>query len=102
MKILYIVPYVPNLIRVRPHNLIRGLARRGHQVTLATLWGDEAERASLAQIEPYVHAVVSLEIPRWRSVWSRSAGETKSRRDRRLESETRFISTRLRIAMSMR
>ena len=70
MKILYIVPYVPNLIRVRPHNLIRGLARRGHQVTLATLWGDEAERASLAQIEPYVHAVVSLEIPRWRSVWN--------------------------------
>lgn len=32
MHILFLVPYPPNLIRVRPYNLIRG-----HAVTAATL-----------------------------------------------------------------
>jgi hypothetical protein len=29
MDILYVVPYVPNLIRVRPYNLIRHLSDAG-------------------------------------------------------------------------
>jgi hypothetical protein len=47
VNILFIVPYTPTPIRTRPYNLIRALARRGHQVTLATLWEDEAERQAL-------------------------------------------------------
>ena len=47
-KVLFLVPYVPNLIRVRPFNLIRGIAGRGHAVTLLTLW------------------VISLRLPAWR------------------------------------
>ncbi|MFN8496838.1 MAG: hypothetical protein U0641_03210 [Anaerolineae bacterium] len=38
MKVLAIVPYVPNLVRVRPYQPLRGVARRGHHTTLATLW----------------------------------------------------------------
>ena len=47
MNILFIVPYVPTLIRTRPFNLVRSLAQRGHRLTLATLWEREAERATL-------------------------------------------------------
>ncbi len=47
MNILYIVPYTPNLIRVRPYILIRGLVARGHTVTFATLWSSPQEQADL-------------------------------------------------------
>lgn len=50
LNILYVVPYAPTLIRVRPYNLIRFLQRAGHQVTLATLVEADAERESLAAL----------------------------------------------------
>ncbi len=50
LNILYIVPYAPTLIRVRPYNLIRFLQRAGHRVTLATLVEAEGERESLAAL----------------------------------------------------
>lgn len=70
MKILFIAPYVPNLIRVRPYNLIRHLTGLGHKVTLLTLWGDEEERSSLEQIEPFAEEIIAVHIPRWRSLWN--------------------------------
>jgi glycosyltransferase involved in cell wall biosynthesis len=36
MNILYVTPYVPSRIRIRPYNLIRALVGLGHQVTLLT------------------------------------------------------------------
>ncbi len=50
MRILYLVPYAPTRIRTRPYNLIRQLARRGHQITLATLTSNQAERDALEQM----------------------------------------------------
>jgi glycosyltransferase involved in cell wall biosynthesis len=37
MKIAYVVPYVPNLIRTRPYNLIMQLVSLGHEVEVFTL-----------------------------------------------------------------
>ncbi len=37
MRILFVVPYTPNLIRVRPYNLIRALEESGHEITVLTL-----------------------------------------------------------------
>lgn len=37
MNILFVTPYIPSLIRVRPYNLLRALAARGHRVTLLAL-----------------------------------------------------------------
>ncbi len=34
MRILFLTPYVPSPIRVRPYNLLRALAKRGHTITL--------------------------------------------------------------------
>ena len=49
MKILYIVPYTPTPIRTRPYNLLRNLARQGHQITLATVWENSVEQQQLEQ-----------------------------------------------------
>lgn len=67
MHILYIVPYVPNLIRVRPYNLIRQLAKNGHQVTVATLWTSQQERESLSDLEQLGIQVMGMPMPAWRS-----------------------------------
>ena len=60
MKIAYVVPYVPNLIRTRPYNLITQLALLGHQVEVFTLdffrWGGEGQNVApgnpLFQVSP--------------------------------------------------
>jgi sugar transferase (PEP-CTERM/EpsH1 system associated) len=70
MNILYFVPYVPNLIRIRPYNLIRSLAARGHQITLVTIWKDEQERKSLELIQEYCKQIHSFHLPGWRSLWN--------------------------------
>ena len=44
-RILFIVPYMPNVIRTRPYNLIRALAGEGHAITVLTLVQDDAEVA---------------------------------------------------------
>ncbi len=67
-KILFVIPYAPNLIRVRPYNLIRATAERGHRVTVLTLWSDEAERDSLSVLEPLVERLVALRLSRWRAL----------------------------------
>ncbi len=51
MRLLFLSPYVPSLIRVRPYNFVRALSRRGNQVTLLALQppGDAAEALSELQ-----------------------------------------------------
>ncbi len=68
MKILFVVPYTPNLVRVRPYNLIRALAIRGNTVTVATLTGGPAELADVRRLEAQGVRVISAALPRWRSV----------------------------------
>jgi polysaccharide biosynthesis protein PslH len=70
MKILFVVPYVPNLIRVRPYNLVRNLAKRGHDISLLTLWTDDSERAGLEDLENVCSQVESIYLPKTRSLWN--------------------------------
>jgi glycosyltransferase involved in cell wall biosynthesis len=68
MKILFIVPYTPNLIRVRPYQLVRTLVRRGHQVTVAALWSSEDEKADLRQLAEIGVQVIAQPLPKWRAL----------------------------------
>lgn len=70
LKILYVVPYVPDPIRVRPYQLIRGLSSRGHSVSVATLWTSEWERQSLKALEAEDIDIHALHLPTWRSIWN--------------------------------
>jgi glycosyltransferase involved in cell wall biosynthesis len=68
MRILYIVPYVPSLIRVRPFNLIRQLHARGHHVTVATIWTNDQERQELEALARHCSAVKAVFLAPWRSL----------------------------------
>jgi glycosyltransferase involved in cell wall biosynthesis len=68
MHILFIVPYVPTPIRVRPYNLIKSLAARDHRLTLATLWTTEEERDRLGELEALGVRIIAAPLPRWRSL----------------------------------
>ncbi len=47
MNILFVVPYVPTPIRVRPYQFVRHLHARGHTLTVAALWGSAEEQRQL-------------------------------------------------------
>lgn len=68
MKVLFIAPYVPTLIRVRPYNFVRYLARAGHRITLATLWETEAEREAIKPLQAEGIEVVSAPLMRNRKL----------------------------------
>ena len=68
MKILYIVPYVPNLIRARAVNLIRALTRRGNQVTVATLTANDQDRRDVEGLSAECTQVFAVDQPAWRSL----------------------------------
>ena len=58
MRILFIVPYTPNLVRVRPYYLIRALATAGHELTLLCVYENEGERQQAKALE--LRAAMSL------------------------------------------
>jgi polysaccharide biosynthesis protein PslH len=67
MRILFIVPYVPNLVHVRSYNLVKSLSARGHQVTLATLWSGKTDQADLKALSPYCRQILAFPLAKWRS-----------------------------------
>jgi sugar transferase (PEP-CTERM/EpsH1 system associated) len=68
MNILFIAPYVPTLIRVRPYNFVRTLARAGHRVTLATLYETEAERDAIKPLQADGIEVIAAPLTRIRKL----------------------------------
>ena len=66
MNILYIVPYVPSLVRVRPYQFIRGLTKRGHKVTVRTSWSKREELDELDQLKAEAFAVEAEPLSRLR------------------------------------
>lgn len=60
LRILFVTPYVPSGVRVRPYAFIRELAARGHQVTLACLVEPAWEAPYLAQVSPFCEEVHSI------------------------------------------
>lgn len=70
MNILFIVPYVPNLIRVRPYNFLRTLSNRGHKVSLLTLYTSKTEGEDAARLSEICDTVKAVPLARWRSIWN--------------------------------
>jgi len=70
MKIAYVVPYVPNLIRTRPYNLMIQLAALGNEVTVFTLGSDKQDAKDVKALRSKVARVNYLEQPVWYSLWN--------------------------------
>jgi len=68
--VLFVVPYAPTRIRTRPFHLVRALASGGHQVTVATLWKDDDERAAVDSLTAEGIEVVAGRLPTARSAWN--------------------------------
>ena len=68
MRIAYIVPYVPNLIRTRPYNLINQLASLGHEVTVFTLGSNQRDLIDAQGLKSHCHQVYYFDQPVWRSL----------------------------------
>ena len=56
MRILFITPYVPSPVRVRPYQFLRQLSRR-HDVVVLTLWQNEQEYADLLALRNWCPTV---------------------------------------------
>jgi len=67
MKIAYVVPYVPNLIRTRPYNLIIQLASLGHEVEVFTLGSNKQDLVDIQTLKTKCRAVHYHVQPVWRS-----------------------------------
>ncbi len=67
-RILYIVPYVPNPIRTRPFNLIRALSALGHDVTVLTLFDNQADEIDAAALRDHAARVIALPLSRSRAL----------------------------------
>ncbi len=70
MRILFISPYIPSLIRVRPYNIIKYLAQRGHQITLLALVPPGEETGSLSTLKTWCQQVETVPLPRWQTLWN--------------------------------
>ena len=73
MRIAYVVPYVPNLIRTRSYNLINQLASLGHEVALFTLGSNKGERMDAQALKGHCREVNYYAQPVWRSLWNSAA-----------------------------
>lgn len=73
MRIAYLVPYVPNLIRTRPYNLINQLASLGHQVTVYTLGSGQRDLIDAQALKGHGRDVHYYAQPVWRSLWNSAA-----------------------------
>ena len=70
LRILFLTPYVPSLLRGRPYNLLRHLHAAGHRVTVVTAYASEAERADLPAVRDICDRLVAVRVPRLRSLWN--------------------------------
>lgn len=67
MRILFVVPYAPNLVRVRSLQLISNLTRQGHDLTVATLWSTAEEQVDLLRLQELGLRVVAHRLTRLRA-----------------------------------
>jgi polysaccharide biosynthesis protein PslH len=65
LHILFVTPYVPSSMRIRPLAFIRELAQRGHHVTLACLVQPEWEASYLSEVTPYCKSVHPIHLSRY-------------------------------------
>lgn len=68
MKIAYVVPYVPNLIRTRPYNLITRLASLGHEVEVFTVGSNRQDLIDAQALKAKCSNVRYFVQPVWRSL----------------------------------
>ena len=65
LRILFVAPYVPSIVRIRPFAFIRELARLGHKITLICLVQPSWEENYLQELIPFCEEVHPVYLPRY-------------------------------------
>jgi sugar transferase (PEP-CTERM/EpsH1 system associated) len=68
MKILFVAPYLPSRIRVRPLNFIKQLKKRGHSIHFCGLEDSYSTAGDIEELRGFCEAVELFRLPRWRSL----------------------------------
>src|SRR3981189_3739998 len=63
MRILFVTPYVPSRIRLRPFNQIKSLST-AHEISLVALLCDEYEQEMVQEVANYCASVDLVPLPR--------------------------------------
>lgn len=66
MRILFVTPYVPSRIRVRPLQLIKALGSR-HEISLVSLLCEEYEREMVKDVANYCASIDLIPLPKLRA-----------------------------------
>jgi hypothetical protein len=69
MRVLYVTPYVPSRIRVRPYNLIKKLSKR-HDVTLVALVQSDHDKNALEEMVGVCRSVKPIQMSKMQSLMS--------------------------------
>ena len=64
LNILYVAPYVPSPIRVRPYNILRQLSRMGHRISVVALEDGFASDDARCQLSEFCHSVQIVPHPK--------------------------------------
>jgi sugar transferase (PEP-CTERM/EpsH1 system associated) len=67
MKILFVIPYIPSLVRVRSYQIIKHLKECGHHVTLATISTNQKDEDDFRKFREYCDEVISVNLPTYQS-----------------------------------
>lgn len=67
MKILFVIPYVPNRIRVRSYQLLTTLASRGHEIYLVAPWTTDEESRELEALRGHCAGIETVHLAPSRS-----------------------------------
>lgn len=70
MRLLFVVPYIPSLVRVRPYNLIRALAAHGQQIHLVLLRPPEDRPVSIESLQTLCGTVEVFPLTRARTLFN--------------------------------
>jgi glycosyltransferase involved in cell wall biosynthesis len=70
LRILFLSPYVPSRVRIRPYNLIRHLTERGHEVTVIAACTSQRESADAAAFRHHCKRLEVVRVPLTRSWWN--------------------------------
>jgi len=70
LRILFVSPYLPSLIRVRSYNLIKALAERDHQITLLALKPPGDDSSGLESLRRWCRSVQTVPLARWQTLWN--------------------------------
>ena len=76
LRILFVAPYVPSSIRVRPYQVLRHLVRLGHRVTLVALEDGTADDAVRRELEELCERVEIVPHPAWQGAIQAAAALT--------------------------